>query len=410
MSNRSRQTPSRTVGQRASSGKGRQSIQSQQVGRRSGLAMAAAGIATALVLAYLVLLFAAPGVLPEFMRFGIGNVKPVGPSSEGRISFVRNNADGSNALFVVNPDGSNQQQLTADLIIDQAVWSPDGKYIAAQVRFGALSSIIRVEVGPDNKAVGDALRLTADEDKDSVLPQWSPDGTKITYQSKSGSDNFQVFVMNADGSDKKRVTDGKGLTKHPVWSPDGKMIAYVGSDGTSVSSELYVIDSSGGAARAVTSNGSVKVYPLWTNDGKSLVFAQGSGDRDQSIAVVSLEGGEPRTLVEAGSIKGLQMSPTEDKLVYYQVIYPTETTQGGTDVFVVPLEGGSPTLITPMGANDYWADWSPDGKKLTWVTSVSTETGPQNKILVANADGSDQRVITTGAGADYQPLWAPAVK
>ncbi|MEA2572982.1 MAG: TolB protein [Chloroflexia bacterium] len=396
MSNRSRQA--------ASPRRARRSPQSQQVAARPAAALIAAGILTALVLAYVVLLFAAPGVLPPFMRWGIGPTAPA-PSAEGRISFVRTVEGQVPSVYVVNPDGTNQQQLTRDIVIDQTSWSQDGRYIVAQAQFNRLGAILRIEVGPDNKPV-EILNLTNGDTAESVFPAWSPDGTQIAFQSKRGGGDWQIHVMKADGSDKRMVTDGKGLARSPVWSPDGKTLAYMLSDGKSSSSEIYVVPASGGAAKAITSNGSVKSNPLWTHDGQSIAFIQGSGDRDNTIAVVSVAGGQPRGITEPGAIKGLQLSPTESRLAYYRIL----TESQGTDILTVSLDGGSPTVVTPDSPDDYLPAWSPDGKRLTWMSSRPENTSAGYKIVVGNIDGSGVKVITPGPGSDFQPQWASPAK
>jgi TolB protein len=367
-------------------------------------ALIAAGLLTAFVLAYLLLLFMAPCVLPPFLSFGVGRCGPQ-PSTQGRISFVRSNQGSTPNLFVVNPDGSNQQQLTHDIYIDQTAWSPDGKYIAAQGRLNDVAAILRIEVGPDNRAV-EILKLTAEDTAESVLPAWSPNGTEIAFQSKRGGGDWQIHVMKPDGSDKRMVTDGKGLAKHPAWSPDGKSIAYVLSDGTSSASEIYVVPVAGGAATKVTGNGSVKLNPAWTNDGKSIVFLQGTGDRDRAIAIVPAEGGEPRNITDPGAIGGVQLSPTEPKLAFYRVLTESE----GTDIYTVSLDGGTPVVATPFNPDDYFPAWSPDGKRLTWASSRPATGGQEYKVVVGNPDGTDSKVISTGPGSDYQPQWAAPAK
>ena len=396
MSNRSRRAEPTRQARRAS--------QSQQVAARPAVALVAAGILTALALAYVTLLFAAPGVLPPFLRFGIGPTVPV-PSAEGRISFVRSNQGSTPNLFVVNPDGTNQQQLTHDIYIDQTAWSPDGKYIAAQGRLNDVAAILRIEVGPDNKAV-DILKLTAEDTAESVLPAWSPDGTQIAFQSKRGGGDWQIHVMKPDGSDKRMVTDGKGLAKHPAWSPDGKSLAYVLSDGTSSASEIYIVPAAGGAATQITSNGSVKLNPVWTNDARSIVFLQGTGDRNRAIAIVPAEGGEPHNITDPGAIGGMQLSPTEPRLAFYRVLTETE----GTDIYTVSLDGGTPVVATPFNPDDYFPAWSPDGKRLTWASSRPATGGQEYKVVVGNPDGTGSKVISTGPGSDYQPQWAAPAK
>ncbi len=396
MSNRSRQA--------APGGRARRSSQPQQVAARPAVALVAAGILTALVLAYVTLLFAAPGVLPPFMRWGVGP-GPTPPSPEGRISFVRDLEGSRRSLFVVNPDGTNQQQLTRDIHIDQTAWSPNGRYIVAQAQFNNVAAILRIEVGPDNKPVK-ILNLTDGDTTDSVLPAWSPDGTQIAFQSKRGGGDYQIHVMKADGSEKRMVTDGKGVAKQPAWSPDGQSIAYVLSDGQSASSEIHVVPAAGGATKVLTSNGSVKIYPAWSHDGTTIVFVQGSGDVVRTIAVVPAEGGESRDITEPGAVRSFQVSPTEPRAAYWRVL----TESRGTDILTIPLDGGSPVVVTADNPDDYQPAWSPDGKKLTWASRRSTDLGQSYKIVVGNSDGTDTKVVSSGPGSDVQPQWAPAAK
>ncbi|MDQ5824215.1 MAG: hypothetical protein M3441_08385 [Chloroflexota bacterium] len=397
MSNRSR---------RGSSGiRAGRSSQSRQVAARPAAALVAAGVLTALVLTYVTLLFAAPTVLPPFMRWGLGPTAPEA-SPEGRISFVRLLEGQAQSLFVVNPDGTNQQQVTHDITIDQSQWSPDGRYIVAQAQFNNVAAILRVEVGPDNKRV-EILNLTDGDTAESVFPAWSPDGTQIAVQSKRGGGDWQIHVMKADGSDKRMVTDGKGQAKFPTWSPDSQSIAYVLSDGQSAPGEIHVIPAAGGAARALTSNGSVKTNPIWTRDGQSIVFAQGSGDRIQTIAVVPAAGGEPRDIIEPASVRSIQLSPVAPpRLAYHRVLVESQ----GTDILTVPLDGGTPTVVTPDNEDDYLPSWSPDGSRLTWASNRPENPTPGYKIVVGNVDGSGVKVISSGAGTDFQPQWAPAAK
>lgn len=355
------------------------------------------------VLAALVILAVVLFVVPRLSR---PTLPP--PSSDGRISFVRTAAQGGmRTLYVVNPDGSNQQQLTQDVLIEGVTtWSPDGRYIAAQAGINGLSSVVRVTVGTDNKA-SEIVQLTSDVKADSALPAWSPDSKQIVFQSKREGGDFQVFVMNLDGTNKRRVSDGNGLASQAAWSPDGKSIAYVQGANKDSATEIYIVPAAGGTPRAVTRMNLNLVQPMWTPDSKTIVFQQRLGDRASVIMSVPADGSaQPRTLAEAGAIQYVRVSPTGDALAYSRVL--TESSSGGSDIYTVPLSGGTAVPITTQTQEDYTPGWSPDGKRLTWA-SVPGQSG-DHKIVVANADGSNVKVVSTGEGDDFMPLWASPVK
>lgn len=345
------------------------------------------------------ILFVVPGLLKP---------PPVPPSPEGRISFVRTDAKGGmRTLYVVNPDGTNQQQLAGDTLIEgSTTWSPDGRYIAAQAGIDGTSTIVRMAVGPDNNAT-EVVQLTSDVKADSAIPAWSPDSKQIAFGSKREGGDFQVFVMNLDGSGKRRLSDGKGQASQPSWSPDGKSIVYVKGENKDSSKEIYVVPVEGGTPKAVTNMNLNLVQPLWSHDGKTIIFEQKLGDRAAVIMSVPADASaQPRSLAEAGAIQYVRLSPTEDKLVYSRVL--TENSSGGSDIYVVPLAGGTATSITNSSQEDYIPAWSPDGKKLTWA-GIPPQGGA-HKIVVANGDGTDVKVISTGDGDDFMPLWVAATK
>ena len=92
------------------------------------------------------------------------------------------------------------------------------------------------------KAGEDAVALTsADDDDASRQASWSSDGKQLAYSSRKNGD-FDIWIMDSDGSSKVRVTRLQGDEGKPVWSPDGQTIAFVCSDCLgAVGSDLYVI-------------------------------------------------------------------------------------------------------------------------------------------------------------------------
>lgn len=357
------------------------------------------GGVVAIIAILAIVLFVVPGLL-----------KPatITASPDGRISFVRTAGQNSmRTLYVVNPDGTNQQQLTPDLLIEGVTtWSPDGRYIAAQAGIDGISNVVRIAVGPDNKAT-EIVKLTSDAKADSALPSWSPDSKQIAFQSKREGADFQIFVMDLDGSNKRRLSDGQGQASQPAWSPDGKSIVYVQGENKNSSKELYIVPASEGAPKAVTKLKLNLVQPMWAPDGKTIVFLQKLGDRASVIMSVPADGSaQPRTLAEAGAIQYVRVSPTDGMLAYSRVL--TENAAGGSDIYTVPLSGGTAQVITTDSQEDYIPSWSPDGKRLTWASSRGQSDG--HKIVVANADGANAKVISTGDGDDFMPMWASPVK
>jgi Tol biopolymer transport system component len=369
---------------------------SRPAARRTNRLLLLGGLAV-IVLAVVGLAFFGQGLL------SIG-VKPVPAtySTKGRISFVRQSTDGKKDLFVINPDGTHQEQVTQDISIEGTnAWSPDGRRVLLQASVGGTSTVVRIDIGPDNKP-SNAVQLTADKKADSVFPAWSPDGARIAFQSKRDGGDYQVFIMDADGNNKRRLSDGKGYASQPVWSPDGTTILYRAGAKSDPGSpkELYIVSAAGGAPKQLTSQGKDISSPQWSPDGKSIMYVENKGDRLTVIHIVNAGGTAPRTLVNEGANLYPHFSPDGQKLAYYAI------GATGSNVYVVPTSGGATSNITHLSQEAYQPAWSPDGSRLVW----SSKGTANYKIVVGDVSGLNQRVISNGLGDDYQPEWGAPVK
>lgn len=336
-----------------------------------------------------------------------------GPASaQGRISFVRSNADLTRDVYVVDPDGSRMERVTTGIYVEGlTAWSPDGRYIVAQVAQEGISTIARVSVAPDNKG-GEVVALTSDmlvdsttTKADSALPAWSPDGSLIAFQSKKEGGNFQVYVMDKDGNNKRRISNGQVFAAQPAWSHDGKSIAYIGGDKVDIGTpkEIYTVSVEGGTPRQITTGGKDLSKPTWSPDGKQILYLENLTDKTGNIMIMNADGTGGRKLADGIRASSPQFNPAGDMVLYYYISLSPPT---GSDVFTVPTAGGQPTNLTPNSPEDYQPAWSPDGKMLTWSSVLGGIKG--HKIVVANADGSGVRVVGSGDGDDYQPQWGPA--
>jgi TolB protein len=209
----------------------------------------------------------------------------------------------------------------------------------------------------------------------SADPAWSPDGQRIAFTSGNNSEGYNIFVVDADGTDMRQLTEHGGVWDHPVWSPDGTRIAFhaqcydvsfadhrigiVGADGSGLITVKPYWDGGKGECCPLCT-------PAWSPDGERIAFGGYCRDHDEP-------GGE----------------------------YPAEH----NGIFLMSLDGSNVTQLIQIsgGGSDMDLAWSPDGKRIAF-SAVMTEMGGQ-QIYVMEADGTDLEQLTTDGG--YYPCWSP---
>ncbi len=132
------------------------------------------------------------------------------------------------------------------------------------------STFIQIGEWPDGEWEEDIYLMNADGSNIRRLTRhaavnyqavWSPDGGRIVFDSTRDG-NWEIYVMNADGSHVVRLTRNQRVDARPVWSPDGTKIAFH-SRGGSEQSEIYVMDADGSNVRRLTTNDIFDIHPDW---------------------------------------------------------------------------------------------------------------------------------------------------
>ena len=276
---------------------------------------------------------------------------------DGEIAFT-SNRDGEWAIYIMDGDGGNPYKLTDG---GTPAWLPNGEKIGF-VHGGDIWVIDREGTNRKN--------ITKGRFKETILfPDWSPDGEKITYWSRVGGifGTPDIYLMDANGRNPKKLTDDLHYDDRPSWSPDGRKIAftaYLRPQGNRVESEIFVIDANGGNRVNLTQNPRARsAYVNWSPDGSRIAYT--------------------------ASPKPLLWLPPHN-------------------IHVMNADGTNKVMLTKEDRWAYeWAPcWSPDNKKIAFVKQ--TPDGFHD-IFTINADGSGLVNITqTHRKEEGFPAWSPA--
>ncbi len=256
-------------------------------------------------------------------------------------------------------------------------WASDGKSLV----YSMAGSLWKQGIGSSG-----ATQLTDDEGYD-YQPDVSPDGTKILFVRYKGS---ATDLMVHDLAENKTfaLTDDKNVNLEPRWSPDGKMIAFVSTaktghfllhtatmSGHVLSNVKTVIaDRKSEVKRYYYSAYDHAINPCWSRDGKSIYIVSnrevvhGTGN----ICQVDLATGEMKTIhrEETSWRTRPDLSPDGTRLVY-----SSNLGQNWQQLWMVPAQGGYAVPLMTYG--DYEKSsprWSPDGKKIAFISNENGTT------------------------------------
>ena len=275
-----------------------------------------------------------------------------------KIAFT-SNRDGNPEIYIMNPDGSEQTNLTQHNAVDYSpVWSPTGEQILfVSDRHGTRDLYLMNSDGTNvrkvfNKLVG------------RQHPTWSPDGKKFAYHRFN---KLVIYIASSDGKNDEKLTNGLW----PEWSPDGTEIAFVADEKFAIiaervlqveNSKIQIINLQTNVEETLLPEEKLMLGPAWSPNGTKIAFSWVNPDAlpiagkdigdTEAIYIVNRDGSGLKQIVDADDTAASNptWAPQGNELVYEKKVFEDK------HLFKIDLSDGASKQLTHKGDNSS-ADW-----------------------------------------------------
>ncbi len=290
----------------------------------------------------------------------------VPPEITDKIVFV-SYRDGNTEIYIMNSDGSNQQNLT-------------------------------------NNPARDGY------------PTWSQDYKKIAFVSTrdSNEDESEIYIMNSDGSNVQRLTYNGEWKRSPSWSFDGTEIVYSQSTPNTNINGLYVIEVANPSnVSQIISQAEVAAWdPDWSPVENKIVFTERAGSTASTwfdLYIINSNGSNLTNMTnDFSEYYDASWSPSGDRIAYCSLTWDDSSTPH-RDIWIMDSDGSNQVNLTynpsQIAALSNYPSWSPDGSKIIYSHWDSSDGDAE--LYIMNSDGTNKTKITNNSSDDVAPSWSP---
>jgi TolB protein len=253
-------------------------------------------------------------------------------------------------VYIADYDGFNPQAFTHNGELNLFPnWAPDNSKLAfISHRTGKWE--INIHSYLDGSRIAFPMFNTH-----SSTPAISPDGTEVAFalQTPRGDADLYISKLDADGSNRRNITNNPAIDQAPTWSPSGGQIAFATDRIQTGATQIHICDADGSNVRRIVKEGGDSDSPAWSPDGKWIAFHW-----------------KPRMGI-------------------------------AYDIFIAEVATGKIRQLTNSSGSNEGPSWAPDGRHLTFQ---SNRTGT-NQLYIMLLDGTELRMITR-QGNNSSPAWS----
>ncbi len=247
----------------------------------------------------------------------------------------------------------------------------------------------------------------------------APTTAKIAFTSNRDG-NWEIYIMNPDGSQPINLTKHPAIDFDPAWSPTGEQILF--NSDRKGERDLYLMNADGKNVRKVFTKSADRRYPTWSPDGKQIAYLNVD---EWAIYTATIDGKTEKKIADTGEEGGSPAwSPNGSEIVF--------TLAGAVEKFgkrltnsrqlrVVNLNSGAErTLFAEQMPTMENPTWSPDGEQLAfswterdlWAKAVHDKWGKQvfdaeTIYIVARDGGEFQQIVSEEGPPAFEPVWSP---
>ncbi|MHB9070612.1 MAG: TolB family protein [Sedimentisphaerales bacterium] len=294
--------------------------------------------------------------------------------------------------------------------IESPVFSPDGQFIIFSFNCGSNEHIYRI-----NTDGTDAKRLTTLNNRTYFNPMYSSDGSKIVFSSiKKWHKNANLYIMDYDGKNIRRLTDSDYSDIEPVFSPDGKIIYFLRARDFAVRHsptlrnlrwfDIYSINTDGSNLKMLTNINRIRMDSLSvSHDGKKLLVQMKDPnkidctDPGDPLQLISVDNAEDMEFIRPNNQKDNYCHPKfspDGKSILF--VRPSGYHRYGYEIGIMDLKTKCAKNITDLQSYFINASFSYDGKKIVFVRikDVTAVIGKEEyELWLMNSDGSNPKCV-----------------